>query len=244
MREVCSPAARATATGAAESHSNPTTGARRRRPGLDHGRDFGSRRTHFDQNAVEGVTHRDDGRRLVRDTTMRGGPPTGGARYGGCAAWCSARAAPRRSRPTRRTPQRHVHGPVLPVKLENSRVPSSGVDDPHPVGRQAGAVGPLLLRRLLGEHRVIGTQPRELRHQELVSALVLAAFRSEGSPWRTRPAHPGAGHPRGGQPLGHLVIHHRWPPVRLTTRCAWASRSSATAADPGSSGRWRGYRYR
>ena len=55
-----------------------------------------------------------------------------------------------------RMPQRHVHRPVLATEFGEFPGAVEGVDDPHPLGGEPGAVGALLLSRPLGQHGIFG----------------------------------------------------------------------------------------
>jgi hypothetical protein len=74
-------------------------------------------------------------------------------------------------------PQRDVHGPVGAAVLGELAGAVERVDDPHPVGGEPGRVVAALLR----EHRVTGTQPRQLGHEQLVRSRSPAAFNAAGS---------------------------------------------------------------
>ena len=104
-------------------------------------------------------------------------------------------------------PQGHVDGPVVPTRARVLVRAVDGVDDPHPVGVEAGEV----VGGLLGEHRVLGALLGEAAQQQLVGAPVaevpeLPASRAGAA--QLQQEHAGLGGERLGERLVVGVARH------------------------------------
>ena len=202
MRDACRPAARATATGAALSHSywppactytsaTPCTidaalapaepiSTRCRRGGPERrarspGAWCATPRSagRPAKGGVDGATGGGDGRRGQRDSLRRKGNRSGDQLAG--------------------LPQRDVYRPVVAAEFGELTRAVERVDDPHPVGGQPDGVVDAFFR----QHRVAGTFGRQCLHQEVVGALVPGGFSfTRGS-------------------VGKLVAHLQQQPARL-----------------------------
>ena len=201
--------------------------------------DFGPRRTHLHQRAVQlladpqrdrrrsGARHHDPRwtrvRRWRRD--IRGGQ--GDALRGQSDRACGQFAG---------FPQRHMHRPVGAAELGELPGAVERVDDPHPLGFEPSPV----VGALLGEHRVGRPGIRQRLHQEFMRPLVagrlslccggVGQFLAHGEQQVTG---------LGRQPGGQLVVAHPRESSRSMTCCANSSRLwSAVSRRSGCSGRW------
>ena len=241
MRDVCSPAARATATG------------RRRIPlvlaagvhvdvgdALHHGSDFALRPNPFRparRPARRGPPARPSAAGCA--TPRRADAPRSGRRCGDVRRGERDALRGQRDRAGDQfagLPQRDMHRPVVASEFGELPGAVERVDDPHPLGGQSDRI----VGAFLGEHRVTGPLGGQRRHQEVVRPLVprrlsLARLASASSVADTEQQLAGLVASRCGERHGRCRRSARFPAARSPVRPARPACAPASAADRGSS---------